>query len=178
MWKERSNLDDDPLIFAINTVRNINTPTGKYINDFLNSHVPADETLLEKVREQIRANNNSRCMVYKEMNPGLVVHSLYKQKHVINEFHRVCFTRFRVSGHSLAVETGRWNRRGRGRLPIEERTCICGEIQTERHVAQECTLTQNIRETFNFNLIEDIFSSEMSPDTTCKIIHDILKTYN
>ncbi len=123
MWKEGSNLDDDPLIFAIKTVRNINTSTGKYINDLLNSEVPADETLLEKVRAQIRANNNSRCIVYKEINPDLVVHSLYKQKHVINEFHRVCFTRFRVSGHNLAVETGRWNRRGRGRLPLEERIC-------------------------------------------------------
>ncbi len=53
MWKERSNLDDDPLIFAIKTVRNINTSTGKYLHDLLNSKVPADETLLDKVREQI-----------------------------------------------------------------------------------------------------------------------------
>ncbi|MPC37377.1 hypothetical protein E2C01_030851 [Portunus trituberculatus] len=51
------------------------------------------------------------------------------------------FRRFRVSAHSLAVEVEKWNRRGRGRLPLEERLCPSGEIQTEGHVAQHCIFT-------------------------------------
>ncbi|KAK7074213.1 hypothetical protein SK128_018360, partial [Halocaridina rubra] len=54
--------------------------------------------------------------------------------HTINELHRLSFTRFRVCGHSLVCETGRWNRRGRGRLLPEERLCMCGDVQNERHL--------------------------------------------
>ena len=66
-------------------------------------------------------------------------HEIYVTKTNINENHRISWTRMRVSGHSLAVEEGRWNRRGRGRLPLEEHLYECGEIQSERHVIEQCT---------------------------------------
>ena len=62
----------------------------------------------------------------------------------INELERMEWTRLRLSSHSLAVEVGRWNRRGRGRLPMEERLCVCGQIQTEQHVIEICPRTQPI----------------------------------
>ena len=47
---------------------------------------------------------------------------------------------------SLACETGRWNRRIRGRLPMNERLCECGSVKTERHVKLDCPRTQHIRD--------------------------------
>ena len=46
----------------------------------------------------------------------------------LSEVERVSWTRLRISGHSLAVEEGRWNRRGRGGLPLEERLRSCNQI--------------------------------------------------
>ena len=133
--------------------------------------------LVENVHNAIANSDSSRCLVYKDINPSFLVHDIYKTKHVINEFHRVSFTRFRVSGHSLAVETGRWNRRGRGRLPVEERLCVCGLVQTERHVVEACPLTENIRRIHNITRLEDLFTDNISYCVTCKIIHDILELY-
>ncbi len=41
----------------------------------------------------------------------------------------VACTRIRLSSHRLRVETGRWDR-----IPFENRTCLCGAVQTEEHV--------------------------------------------
>ena len=119
-------------------------------------------SLIENVHIAIANSDSSRCLVYKDVNPSFLVHDIYRVKHVINEFHRISFTRFRVSGHSLAVETGRWNRRGRGRLPVEERLCVCGGVQTERHVVEDCPLTENIRNIHNITRLEDLLADSFS----------------
>ena len=117
-------------------------------------------------------------MVYRNaINVNLTVHDIYTKRHNVFESHRVAFTRFRVSSHSLAVETGRWNRRGRGRLPVEERLCPCGEIQTEEHVVNSCPLSQHIRDEYEFTSIADLMSDKFSIETVCKIIYDILNLY-
>ena len=86
------------------------------------------------------------------------------------------FTRFRVSGHSLAVETGRWNRRGRGRLPMEERLCVCGQVQTEQHVVEQCPITSDIRVRYGLYRI-DLFNRKYSDEVSVKITHDILNLF-
>ncbi len=65
---------------------------------------------------------------------------MYWCRKEIKDFHRVAVTRIRLSSHRLAIETGRWSR-----LPSEERKCTCGEIQTERHVVNECVRTRDVR---------------------------------
>ena len=62
--------------------------------------------------------------------------SVYNSVVKVREIERTSWTKLQLSGYSLAVEEGRWNRRGRGRLPLEER--LCGEVQTERHVFEQC----------------------------------------
>ncbi|MPC87205.1 hypothetical protein E2C01_082061 [Portunus trituberculatus] len=37
---------------------------------------------------------------------------------------------------SLAIASGRWNRRRRSGLPIEEQLWVCGAVQTERLVVE------------------------------------------
>ena len=76
---------------------------------------------MDNVRDSIIHSDSSRRVTYKDLNPNFVVHEIYRTKHTIVGKHRLSFTRFRVSGHSLMCETGRWNRRGRGRLPLEDR---------------------------------------------------------
>ncbi|MPC39828.1 hypothetical protein E2C01_033377 [Portunus trituberculatus] len=87
------------------------------------------------------------------------------------------FTRFRTCGHSLAVETGRWNRRGRGRLPVEERLCIHGQIQTGKHVVEDCPLTENTRQVYNISRLEDLFNDNISSQEARAIIHEILEIF-
>ena len=74
------------------------------------------------------------------------------------------------------VETGRWNRRGRGRLPVEERLCPCGEVQTELHVVQFCPQTQHIRDQLGFHTWQQLNESHDSP-LVFETIHKILMTF-
>ncbi|MPC20583.1 hypothetical protein E2C01_013536 [Portunus trituberculatus] len=68
----------------------------------------------------------------------------------VKEIHRIPYSQYRVSGHELAIETGRWNMRGRRILPVEERVCSCGAVQTEIHVLESCPLTSDIRARVRF----------------------------
>ena len=177
MWSERSTMHDDPLSFAIRVTTQANTHTGKFIKELLSNEVPSMTSLITKVHTAINASNSSRCLVYKEINPSFTVHDIYRKKHVIDEFQRISFTRFRTCGHSLAVETGRWNRRGRGRLPVEERLCPCGQVQTERHVVESCPFTENIRQRCDITRLENLFDGNISSHGACAIIHEILETF-
>ena len=177
-WQERSSYNDDPLNFVIHLVKDTNTTLGRAISQFIQDDVTDISVAMHRVCEDIRQSESSRRKTYVEINPTLTVNYVYREKHNINEHHRMAFSQFRVSGHSLACETGRWNRRGRGRLPIQERLCTCGEIQTERHVTEYCPMTEHIRNTYQFNSMEMLFSDMFTPRTMCKITYDILSTYN
>ena len=154
-----------------------NTVTARLIREFLASEVASLGVSLQNVISDISGSGSSRRKTYKEINPSFSVHSIYNTKHTIDENHRMSFTKLRVSGHCLACETGRWNRRGRGRLPLEERLCVCAEVQTERHVVQDCPLTQHLRDKYNFTTLEQLFSNNFSADVVCKIVHEILSTF-
>ena len=178
MWGERLNMFDDPLVFAIRTVQNAQYKTSNYINGLINDDVNDLEIAMEKMKERIRESESSKRRFYKSVNPDLEAHDIYKDKHSINEFHRMSFTRLRLSSHSLAVETGRWNRQGGNPLPLEERVCSCGEgIQTERHVIEVCSLTQGVRSRYRVTSLERLFSGTFCHKTVCKIIHEILNVF-
>lgn len=84
------------------------------------------------------------------MNSSLTVYHIFNSRGKVNELHRVAFSRLRVISHNLAIETGRWNRRGRGRMEVEERLCPCGAVQTEMHVLETCPITRPVRDAYNF----------------------------
>ena len=135
------------------------------------------ERLLKNVHDRILASSGSRCVVYRTLNPTFGLHAMYKDRHTIDDRHRMSFTRFRVSGHSLNVETGRWNRRGRGRLPMEERLCVCGQVQTEQHVVEQCPITSEVRVRYGLYCIKDLFNRKYSDEISVKITHDILNLF-
>ena len=150
MWLQRSNLVDDPLMFAMNLVLSSTSPTSRLIRRYVMTDVGEEH---DDITSSLRNSDSSRRKTYVELNPCLTVHSIYNTRHTINETHRMSFTRFRVSSHNLACETGRWNRRGRGRLPLHERVCVCGLVQTEAHVVEHCPNTQHLRESYQFTTV-------------------------
>ena len=177
MSNERQGYEDDPLMFAVNLAMEANIVPGVTIQNFLNTGVPDSRSLMRCVYECIAASNGSRCVTYRTINPSFTLHSVYTERHAINDRWRMSFTRFRVSGHTLAIESGRWNRWGRGRLPVEERLCTCGAIQSERHVIEDCPISLDIRQAYNVNDMTELFNGRYNNETSCKIIAEILDLY-
>ena len=179
MWQKRSQYDDDPLAFTIKITIDSNTPTSRTVREMVFTDVSDLCVSMQKVRDDILNSNSSRRTTYKDINPHLSLHCIYRDKHAVNDIHRISFTQLRVSGHSLACETGRWNQRDRGRLEVNERLCVCGSIQTEKHVVQDCHLTQHIRDHYQFSTLDQLFNdNHLSLGNMCKAIHDILSTYH
>ena len=147
MFHERRYMVDDPFIFAVNNLLSVNISTSRYMRNLI--HIEEDDIgiALGEIKLKINsADDSNRCIHYKEVNPNLSVNNIYSSASCINELERMSWTKMRLGAHSLAIETGRWNRRGQGRLPIDQRLCSCGEVQTERHVIESCPLTNHCSE--------------------------------
>lgn len=178
IWQQRSNMTDDPLIFAINVTLNERYNTKTFVSDLLFHHKDDIAVAMESLKQNIILSDSSRKITYKEINPALTRHELYTCRHGVREDHRLSFSRFRLSAHWLAVEVGRWNRRGRGRLPLAERLCPCGMVQTEHHVIHECPLSQHIRDAYGLTGITNLFSGTFDNATVCSIINSVLNLYS
>ena len=118
-----------------------------------------------KVSNALRQREFSRRMTYQIINPDMTVHRIYRERCVSV----VTTQRVRQAG-GAAVE-------GRGRLPLEERVCPCGNVQTEQHVIEQCPLTQHIRELYQFSTMKELFSERLLPEIVCKITHEILNVF-
>lgn len=177
LWNERRGMDDDPWVHATKITLATNTPTARCIKGLIEERCDDVQFGLEHIKQVISTSSSSRRVTYMTLNPNLSIHPVYKERGGVNEVHRAAFSRLRVIGHNLAIETGRWNRRGRGRLEVAERLCQCGDVQTEMHVIESCPLTQTVRDQFGFTtwaqLIDDQSQFAIT-DITYKIL-DILK---
>ena len=109
---------DDPLAHAIKVTLETNTVTSRYVREIINNDVDDVELAMDAIKRDVLESFSSRLHFYKQINEELKVHDLYTIDFKVNELERISWTRMRVSAHSLAVESGRWNRRGRGRLPL------------------------------------------------------------
>ena len=177
MWAERVNMIDDPFFFAIQLVRNSNISTGRHINDLINNDFDDVGQSMNNLHQEIINSQSSKCIYYKEINPNMHIHDIYINKSTVNELERISWSKLRLSAHSLAIETGRWNRRGRGRLPIDERLCQCGLVQTEFHVFEECVLSQHFRQMYNVTSLFNLVSERQDLPEVCHIVHSILNIY-
>ena len=120
---------------------------------------------------------SSRNVWYNTINPEHTVHPIYQAKNQTPyELHRVSWTRLRLSAHSLAIEEGRWNRRGRGRLPVEERLCSCGRVQDEKHIIEHCPRTEHIRQEHRIDTVATLLTMENYAHM-CKICFEYLNNY-
>ena len=177
MWRERSGLQDDPLAHALRLMMDNRSPTSRYLHELVHSDVDEVQLAVQDMKMKLSTSDSSRIHMYNVINPRYSVHDIYITKIVVNEFERVSWTRLRIGGHSLAVEEGRWNRRGRGRLPMEERLCSCGEVQTERHVIEQCPRTAALRQQYGVTTMENLFLERKDYATVCRICHALLSEY-
>lgn len=120
MWLERHDLIDDPLSFAIRTAIILNTTAGKLVSRMTRGNIPHLSTLVRNLQQRHCRVHTSRCTTYRAINSNFVTQNVYNERRKVNDRHRIFITRFRVSGHTLAIQMGRWNRRGHGRLHVEE----------------------------------------------------------
>ena len=176
-WVERGAMRDDPLGHVINLILEFDTPTTRYIRDLLDNDVDDLIEASERLKQEVSTSDSSRLVLYKTINSDFKVHDIYSKKINIYELEIMEWTRLRLSSHSLAVEVGRWNRRGRGRLPMEERLCVCGQIQTEQHVIETCPRTQPIRTQYDISSLSDLLVERSDYSNVCHIVSQILKVF-
>ncbi|CAL4241097.1 unnamed protein product [Meganyctiphanes norvegica] len=122
-------------------------------------------------------SQSSKSIFYRKINSNLCIHDIYSTKSTVNELKRISWSKLRLSGHSLVIETGRWNRRVRGRLPVENRLCQYGQVQTECHLIEEFVLSQEIRRRFNITTILELVSDRQNHSQVCHIEDSILNIY-
>ena len=175
--QERIELNDDPLLHAINITLSYRDSMSRFVGDLIHNHSDDVNEGLNNLKQTILNSDSNRLSFYKIINPNFRVHEIYLKQLKVNELHRMSWTKLRLSAHSLAVETGRWNRRGRGRLPIEERLCSCGEIQTESHVIESCPMSQQLRQTNNITSLNELLLIRTDFHKVCTIVHNLLELY-
>ena len=170
-------MEDDPLVHAMRIVLDYNDSVSRYIQNLISENNNDVEEGKYELQLKLRNSSSNRTLFYRTVNPDLVVHNIYGNQVRVNEIERMSWTKLRLSAHSLAIETGRWNRRGRGRLPMDERLCSCGEIQTETHVIENCPISSQIRQTYNVTTAIDLLVNRTDYDVICTIVHKLLSLY-
>ena len=161
----------------IHLVLNSRFSTQTFIKDLLERDIIDVNIAPNNLKQDITNSDSSKCRYYMTINPDMKVH-IYTKKVKVQELERISWTKLRLSAHSLAIETGRWNRRGRGRLPIEERLCQCGQIQTERHALETCIISQHVRDIHSLSSLENLLLERNDYANVCHIVHTILNIYN
>ena len=104
---------------------------------------------LQDMRDRIRLKaerGQSRYITYIELNPTLRRPQIYDS--IVPTFKLHNATRIRMISHSLQIELGRHRR---PIIPSEERLCVCGEVETEKHFTQHCHLYTHIRHKYDIN---------------------------
>ena len=174
---DRRNMVDDPLNLMLSLTMDTNISTGRYIKSIVENEDNYVVEASNKLVQNVNNSDSSKCTYYKSINPDMRVHSVYDSKIKINELERISWTKMRLSAHSLAIETGRWNRRGRGRLPVDQRICQYGQVQTEQHVVEQCTLSQHLRDLYNYNSLQNLFLENNDHVKAIQFIHRVLGIY-
>ena len=147
IWSERQHMQDDPLLHAIQLTLNSNTITSRFLSNLIHDDIDDIECACDSLRTSVEASLSPKVQLYTTLNPELLRHPVYKTKIRIAEMERISWSSLKLSAHSLAIEEGRWNRRGRGRLPVEDRLCRRNtdggtRIRAVSHVLTDSTTIQ------------------------------------
>ena len=63
------------------------------------------------------------------------------------EKYRIAFNRFRLSSHTLEIESRRWHKPEK--IPYQERKCkLCNTLEDEIHFLLKCPMFSNSRKTY------------------------------
>ena len=151
------------------------TTAGCVIKSVMHKSSDISENSFRDLRSNVREKATSRRIQYLRVNPNLSVSYAYERQSRIPEHYRIAYTRIKLMSHRLRVETGRWSR-----LDYDQRTCSCGEVQTEEHVLMNCPQTLGLRNTcpptMHFTSIDALLclNSENAIDV-CKYCFEVLR---
>ena len=121
----------------------------------------------------------SMCIYYRELQLVNEMCCIYSS--FLNDYHRYIISRWRLSCHSLKIETGRYTR---PKTPRINRVCeLCDLLEDERHVIYACPRYVSIREKYLHLITSTNVSSFLNPkyDTmidTANFLHEIEKIRN
>ena len=170
---ERSNMTDDPLMFALTTTRQQNPKMKTYIETLLSCEDILTKDKSDRVA-RVQSSTRTKLITYSSINnASFEVHPIYKTGHeTVDDYLRITFTRFRTSSHRLKIETGRWSR-----IERERRVCQCGGgVQTEEHVLLHCDLVRNIKRKYGHEIISfEAFMNERKSKSELVMLYEILK---
>ena len=77
-----------------------------------------------------------------KINPQLITPEIYNK--IFNEHETILISKLRFIAHDLMIEMGR-----RNNVSVENRKCICGQVETEEHFLSHCNLYNDIRNNFS-----------------------------
>ena len=111
----------------------------------------------------------SRYVAYLALNPTLERPSIYSTPTPTYKLHNA--SRLRMIRHELEIEMGRHRR---PTVPLNERQCVCGEVETEQHFLETCRQYSHIRRSYNIG--EDTRANELlNCEFTCDFTTELLE---
>ena len=141
---------------------NVDSESEGVIHYFQNLEPGSKKKDIEARKERTNTSELSMTTRYREVTNLEYCDILYDS--FITEKNRLVITRWRLSCHSLHIETGRYQR---PRLPRNERICsVCHTIEDEHHALFVCTAHTFIRARYSELLsTHTSVSSILHPDT-------------
>ena len=172
---QRTDYSDSYIGLVIAMAINRRTPAGRELKSLMvDLSTDCVEASKANLRQDVTSKATSRRIQYLQVNPDLSQGFAYVSYNSIPERHRIAYTRIRLGSHRLRIETGRWSR-----LPLEQRTCPCGEIQSEEHVLLKCPTTAQLRAQCMYAQSSNSLSALLSISShnaaeVCKYCYDVL----
>ena len=132
---------------------------------------------LDNLQRNIQSDNRSMVKYYRDIISSGEKSSIYTS--FTNDYFRKIISRWRLSNHTLKIETQRYTR---PKTPREERVCtFCNILEDERHVIFDCPLYHNIRHNYeqilttNDNITNILNPSYESITDVASLLYDIEK---
>ena len=128
---------------------------------------------MEERKQRILSSPNSLCQYYCELdlqNRSIIYSSM------LSDFFRVVITRWRLSNHSLNIETGRYTK---PKTPRENRVCsMCMVVEDEQHVIYECPRYSELRKQYEHLVTDNDIKAFLNPEydkmqDTARCLHDL-----
>lgn len=102
---------------------------------------------------------------------------VYSDRHAVNNDFRMSFTRFHVPGHNLAMESGWWNKRESGHLPVDPRLYLCvWGFPTGCQVVEFYPISNSVKWNYTLQGTENLFKGKYDIVLLCNV-SKILNTY-
>ena len=113
---------------------------SRFLEYYRNLRGDECETFSKRLEEKLRCDNRSMVKYYRNLIKS-DTSAIYTS--FTNDYYRKIISRWRLSNHSLKIETQRYCR---PHIPRENRVCsFCNKLEDESHVIFDCPLYHSVR---------------------------------